>query len=314
MAPNTSTTALTSPLVPGFSVWVEVNGVKAPIYSLEQEGSTTSGFIEAVEGAQFSVHTRDERKRPPSDSYRVQLIIDGMSITGSTTNVKTSDLFRAQAESYKRQTFFSTVQDGQISRRPFQFSALQVTDDDNIACSEEEVIISMSSIRLLYRRVKVTGTYEKSGKASALAPSAILHEKSKKGLLSHQMSFGAAQPCSPRPRRRTAIDYESIDTRDKPLAAFEFKYRSKTLLELEGHIPTTEPAAPAVEEKDDPAAELERLRARVADLEKVVGESKDGKKVAVKQEVKEEESAEGEDEGEGTKGKKRAPVVIVIDD
>lgn len=105
---------------------------------------------------------------------------------------------------------------------------------------------------------------------------------------------------------------------DTPTTAF-----TPDLLELQGHIPIAEAAAqppaveeqgdPAVEEQDDPAAELKRLRARVADLEKVVGNSNDVQKADVKQKVKKEKSAEASGSGSGTKSKK-APAVIVIDD
>lgn len=63
--------------MPDLSVWIEVDGQPVPCYGVEIEGSRSSAYIEAVEGAHFAVRYVDNRATPPTHSYSANLWLDG---------------------------------------------------------------------------------------------------------------------------------------------------------------------------------------------------------------------------------------------
>lgn len=57
-----------TPAFPQCKVWVRVDGVDTPVYSAKVDGKKISGYIEAREGAAFSVHYRDGSQGRPGRS------------------------------------------------------------------------------------------------------------------------------------------------------------------------------------------------------------------------------------------------------
>jgi hypothetical protein len=129
----------------------------------------------------------------------------------------------------------------QTSERPFQFSTISLTDDDELACTDEAVVKNMGTIQIKLWRVQVLG----AAKPFIASPieSKTLHERSKKAQLSHQTTylFFSAYPFengradqklfSLGPPRQIKQNFRSsfhfIDPRDTPLVVCEFRYRSR---------------------------------------------------------------------------------------
>lgn len=114
------------------------------------------------------------------------------------------------------------------------FNKLSLTDDDYIATVDEGIVRSMGTIAIKICRVAVRGPAIRDPSTYAATPSsAVLHERSKKAVLSHQTGFGAAivVPAT------GSIEVTWIETYENPLMICEIAYRSRTLLELNDIIP-----------------------------------------------------------------------------
>ncbi|GAA5829662.1 hypothetical protein JCM11251_000240 [Rhodosporidiobolus azoricus] len=96
--------------------------------------------------------------------------------------------------------------------RPFSFASLATTDDAHKACTDENVIKGLGTIQL-----------------------------SKKATLSHQARFGS--PRQVKPVSLTSFNW--LDPADSPLAMLKFRYRSRALLQLEGHMPESASTSPS---------------------------------------------------------------------
>lgn len=125
----------------------------------------------------------------------------------------------------------------QTTLRPFLFSKLSLTDDDDRATTDEKIVRGMGSISLRVYRVKVTGpslatsTSVTASRKPDFVP-AVLHESSKKAQISHQTGFGHAEKDRPKSR----VNYDRIDPRKTPCFTLGLHYRSRTILEFEGIV------------------------------------------------------------------------------
>ncbi|KAL8283668.1 hypothetical protein RQP46_005463 [Phenoliferia psychrophenolica] len=169
--------------------------------------------------------------------------------------------------------------------RSYKFANVQLTDDEAIAVGEERIIKALGTIQV-------------------------------KAVLSHSTALGAPKFAAP----LVPVSVAWLDSIDQPLLSFEFIYRSRTLLELNGIVPAEEvkadPTPPPVagpssapkrkrapkgtpesitldsddsdaddKEVEDPLAELARLRAELA---KDKGIKKDPDPSPVKKKIKKE--------------------------
>jgi len=69
--------------------------------------------------------------------------------------------------------------------QPFLFSKLELTDDDDAVCTDENALKSLGSISLKYRRVNNLRASVNPAQYSS-ASTKKFHEKAKKAQLSHQ--------------------------------------------------------------------------------------------------------------------------------
>ncbi|ORY79701.1 hypothetical protein BCR35DRAFT_352618 [Leucosporidium creatinivorum] len=296
MAQQDPPTKLTSPLLPGCEAWITVDEKPLSVYSAGFKGNKSFGYVEAVEGARFEVKYRDGRVVHPSEDFCVKAFLDGRPVRGKVF-YNTDPLFTSAPDSDERLAVYSSARVTYTSERPFFFSKLAQTDDDELSCKDEKVVKHIGTIQLRYVRVKNVRNSE--GKSKKEYSDIVLHERTKKAKLSHQTSLGPVQTHA----ATGALTYTSIDSADNPCCTFEFRYRSRALLELEGHAPAL--PAPAVapnvlaaqnpppsapkplatpkkaekekkrpleitidsDDEEDGMTELERLRARVAELE-----------------------------------------------
>jgi len=59
-------------------VWVEIDGAPVPIYSKQQEENKAVGYIEAIEGKEFSVNFADLRTSQPEHDFALDVTLDGL--------------------------------------------------------------------------------------------------------------------------------------------------------------------------------------------------------------------------------------------
>ncbi|GAA6001247.1 hypothetical protein JCM10207_007484 [Rhodosporidiobolus poonsookiae] len=200
------------PHLPGLYGWVEVDGKPLEVYSVDESEGKSTAFVEVAEGKQFKVCYRDERTGPVAHPFNLRLFIDG----GSLTQIE-----------------------------PFVFGNLRLTDDDDAACTDENVIKNLGSIQLVYRRVK----HLKDGGNVVQQKSAqqAIHERSKKANPSHMASFGAPVAASSNNR----LTFNWLDT--EPYSVVRFNYRSRQLLQIDGHIPDSPAHSPRASPSPGPA-------------------------------------------------------------
>ena len=74
----------------------------------------------------------------------------------------------------------------QTSEEPFFFSKLEVTDSDELACFDEQVIKNLGTLQIHFHRVTEVGKATFWGVPHQEAKK--IHEKSKKAQVSHQAS------------------------------------------------------------------------------------------------------------------------------
>ncbi|GAA5874677.1 hypothetical protein JCM16303_002947 [Sporobolomyces ruberrimus] len=172
---------LTSPLLPRFLVWVEVDRRPVRVYSKSQpEKGKTVCYIEAIEGKQFTVEYADLRKSPPEDPFVLNLTVDG-SLQSNR------DYRDSRKAAWRHESFAGRQTSNDRKERPFLFAPLVTTDDETVACSNKEVIANLGSISVVYERVKNVsegGTIET--KLPGEESTKPIHEKDKKAKLSHQ--------------------------------------------------------------------------------------------------------------------------------
>ncbi|BGP14102.1 hypothetical protein JCM10213_002399 [Rhodosporidiobolus nylandii] len=245
---------LSFPGLDGLYGWVTVDGQPLEVYGVEEQEGKTVAYIEAQEGKQFQVCVHDARKA--SDfAYSMHLSVDGKTLR-RTLVPHDSPLFALAATHKRRQLVWDGVRESETTLRPFLFSQLQTTDDDDVACTDEQIVKGLGSLQL--RFLRVTNVRSGSKYRPRVVESARIHEQSKKAALSHQAGFGAAVPT--KPTSRVHGDY--LDPKDSPFSALEFRYRSRAILQFEDFIPASPspPAEPSPSPSPPPVAGPSRAR------------------------------------------------------
>jgi hypothetical protein len=72
--------------------------------------------------------------------------------------------------------------------KPFLFTKISTTDDDEEACADEAIVKAMGSLQMRYNRVKISAPV-KTMRGYSDVQAQRLHEKSKKATLSHQAGY-----------------------------------------------------------------------------------------------------------------------------
>ncbi|EEB91394.1 hypothetical protein MPER_10249, partial [Moniliophthora perniciosa FA553] len=234
-----------------FSAWVTVGGQKAQEYGVEvsEADKTVTCWIPSEEGKTFEVCWDDSSKRSATNG---KLFVDGHPCGG--------EIIPAGGQSHVTRKGARVTFD---SIRPFVFSRLSTTDDDDAATGSSSPEIG--EIRVVMTRTHVSPSQSNLPAIINIPQSQIFHEKSKKAV-DHQTSFGAAIP-SKKPRIFHVKDYGD------PVAQFRFRYRPLDMLQANGIAPLTqtrkrpsakeEPDLDIIELSDDSDEELARLQARV---------------------------------------------------
>ncbi|GAA5896657.1 hypothetical protein JCM5296_004200 [Sporobolomyces johnsonii] len=279
MAPQTPT-KLTS--ASKLSAWVTVDDVPVPVYQVEERGNKVTCFIEAVEGKEFKVGF--ENVGFDWSELCVDGVLDGTTMDGV----------------FLHSTHNRAILEGRYVSaavmRPFVFAKLVLTDDPDLASTDENFVKNLGTIQVHMHRVYYLGSKPFTNRASDGVKNQVAHERSKKATLSHQANLGQAKVAPVTGEAR--LQY--VDQHKRPSQIFEFKYRSRALLELQGLVePAPAPPQPVAgpstskgnkrkastslqvdkdgaivissdddSDEDDAAAELARLDAEIEKLKK----------------------------------------------
>ncbi|GAA5972263.1 hypothetical protein JCM11641_002378 [Rhodosporidiobolus odoratus] len=250
MAPITpSDTTATTSLVDQsgrYAAWVTVDGQAVPVYKVEHTSSyppKTTCYIECAEGQQFQVVM--ENRAYYGGHLAFWLHVDGTRMDGFSIKQP-----HQPGTSYGKRISATDV-------RPYVFSQVSLTDDAELATTDEKVIKGLGTVRVEVHRTKLLGQTPLANDFADDAKQHVVDERSKKATMSHSTSFGAAVH---RPVAGHSDSVQYIDPEDSPGAILEFKYRSRALLELDGIV---EPA-PVEDASSAPAASTSSGKKRAA--------------------------------------------------
>jgi hypothetical protein len=116
------------------------------------------------------------------------------------------------------------------------FAKIALTDDDELATTEEQIVRNMGSILIRVHRTQIRGYGSYSTVPGRHLHPNVLHEKSKKVTLSHSTQLG---PPELRKHTERSCSYKStyLNRKDSPYCTFEIPYHSRALLEVENIAP-----------------------------------------------------------------------------
>ncbi|ESK95052.1 hypothetical protein Moror_13898 [Moniliophthora roreri MCA 2997] len=254
-----------------FSAWVTIDGAPAEELGVEvsKDSNTVTCWIQSEEGKAFEINANDNKR---TTATTIDFYVDGKKIPyGKVLHPQSRNKTPCKKKGFR-------ISPELVKR--FEFGRLNITDDDDAvtgSASQEVGEIKVTVVRTRVVCRKPAGGRER---IPELPPEAVFHEKSKKGVL------GAHQ---------TSKDYGAI------VAIFRFRYRPLSVLQAHGIIqpppslkrpgPSTSQAEPgdAIEiSDDDDSDELERLRARVKELEAQRPQKKVKREPKVKAEIRHE--------------------------
>jgi hypothetical protein len=219
-------------LLNDISAWIEVDGKELEQYGIEEDldRSQVTCWIATQADKCFSVVFKDDA------AYRDHSLGSSLRLDGSSINGK---VLRSPTRSGEFQNFANdrkVVQNDQVlsasSSRPFMFSKLELTDEDEYLY---QASAHLGEIRVDIHRVQALESRLFQSDSSVSGHGKV-HERSKKAV-THCVSYGQ--------EAKTGIRYSCqvkyLDG-DIPVATFIFKYRDFGLLQANGIIPKPPPA------------------------------------------------------------------------
>ncbi|KFY91498.1 hypothetical protein V498_05436 [Pseudogymnoascus sp. VKM F-4517 (FW-2822)] len=247
--------------LPGVEVSILTNGQTVEEYVDADEvvdgplaSKTVVKYIEAISDAEFTV------KRTVLDSFRLhkqkvddllfQVKLDGKWAAGSfweNANLFAPDIYQIAG-------FYNRDATGRSTINHFKFAEVEIVEVADKAKIDQDVkdAAALGQITVDVFRVKVGADTNFRPSLPRQTVSEIAEKAVKGRALSHGTAFGDTKIV---PQRRT-VDCDYLDGRDKPLARFVFRYRSKDALRQLLLIPRS----PSPDPWDAlPAAERERL-------------------------------------------------------
>ncbi|KAF7960663.1 hypothetical protein EAE96_000337 [Botrytis aclada] len=209
----------------------EVEVVSADVEEY-QASRTVAKYIESHTGHEFmiKIQTLDTYK-PDSPILSFKIYVDGMNVSSPNINPH-SGLFNTRTI----RGIETILENGNAFVEPFLFKTITTSADDEKLASVKEDAKRLSDVGEIVVKVHRRGERIRSQKQSkrlraskklAADSSASVHEKALKGqAMSHSTTLGA-------PQATTASNVSKmsyVDGKDKPIAIYRFKYRSKESL------------------------------------------------------------------------------------
>ncbi|GAA5900565.1 uncharacterized protein JCM6883_002884 [Sporobolomyces salmoneus] len=281
-------TRLALPSIREFTAWMTVDGKDAPMYGVEQQGNKTICYIESQTNQTFAFNFNVSRPiKEFGGIKRVDLSRVRLYHLRELQSQRRTAI--VNGESQRRYCFnvllpssraITGVRTGPATERPFVFCDVPTTSDAQLASADETIFKSLGSVSLQICRYSSKTRVEQPPKHYPnVSGPPVVHEDSKKATLTHAVSFGASQATASKPSWR--YKYNWIDRSNRPFHVFEFRYRSRTILELEKFIAPAErprslstsssPAPPIADDEDDAVSggggELARLERELKQLE-----------------------------------------------
>ncbi|KAK5708654.1 hypothetical protein LTR17_020486 [Elasticomyces elasticus] len=227
---------------PGLHVTIAVQGADLPEHIVseeEEDADVGKRYVEAVPSAQFHVSIRFADDFPyPSDDIEATVYLDGQRVRGTCAT------HRDDGQSTVIR-YFRSFQDGQWTKRRFEFAELQ-TSDETTRATQTDALQELGTVRVLCRRgVKRASKAPHKKKNEIRSRTEVVHEKCLKGrAISSRATLGEAIPAKAPTGYRMEWPYG-----DDPIATFEFLYRSRRDLQAEGVLPRS-PSPVPLEERD----------------------------------------------------------------
>lgn len=135
---------------------------------------------------------------------------------------------KAKYRSQKPLMEYIGVANGPTSIVPLVFARMKTSDELEECDASPEFVKNVGTIELRIQRIsKVVQEDSSSGNSIPLA-SKVVHESTKKGLMSHAIDFGAAEETE----EHSYCTPEYLDPFDTPFAIFKFFYRSRGSFDL----------------------------------------------------------------------------------
>ncbi|KAH9922888.1 hypothetical protein B0H21DRAFT_163059 [Amylocystis lapponica] len=225
-------------LAHGFDVSISCEGKTLSEYDVQlQDDKTVVCYIPSETGKKFKICWRYVHGQA---STSVRSHIDGRSMGGQVCN---------PGEKGDRWGVRTSL----TARKPFEFSPLVLTDDDNLT-SPAGAHPDLGTVKVeIYRVVRLGHATMDSMQFGPVAEVGPVHEKSKKAG-AHCVALGDAQRCKPAPRTRV----RNLDPPGSPLVQFVFRYRPRDLLQAQGIMPL-------VPGENQPSSSTGSIRKRAAE-------------------------------------------------
>ncbi|KFY72116.1 hypothetical protein V499_07733 [Pseudogymnoascus sp. VKM F-103] len=248
--------------VPGVEVSVCVNSHPVKEYEDTDEiidgplaSTTVVKYIEAISDTQFTinitVHPAFDEHRQTRDDLLVNAKVDGKWVDGRFRDCTKHEKF----------TPWTMPVVGMVNNEPgretisaFMFTTVEIVEVADKAKIDEDVkaAAKLGEITVEVFRVEILEYIDPHKNVVDKIASEISEKAIKGRALSHGTTFGVAKTASPYRIRRNTF----LDGKDKPLARFVFRYRSREALRTLLIIPRS----PSPDPFDAlPAAERERL-------------------------------------------------------
>ncbi|GAA5920687.1 hypothetical protein JCM1841_002897 [Sporobolomyces salmonicolor] len=241
-----------------FAAWVLVEGRAVELHAVKAAGPMKMiCYIVAPSPSpssspEFAVGFRDERLASASAAdLLVECVVDGIPLPHDRQIIrawKDENQWTDSKERARKRAFtWWGRRESTSSIRPFIFSPLRLTDDEDAACTSEAVLRSLGTIQLRIFRGRAGGAADPMSHDEFGAVEAPVFDESsqkvKGGAISHQAGLGPSRLEHQGVRSSFVMSPE--DSVDKPYAIFEFVYRSRDVLELQGIVqPEARPATP----------------------------------------------------------------------
>ncbi|KAJ3806940.1 hypothetical protein EV368DRAFT_81408 [Lentinula lateritia] len=191
-----------------FSAWIEVDGSELPIFDVKENGKEVTCWIPSESDKNFSIKW-SAGKRDTSMSGDIN--IDGQLLSGQAMRAGLPQTFTSNG-----------VLTSATSERPFVFSRLELTDDDEYL---NKVTAGLGDVQLVISHATFGLPNDHY---SSHDPVGKVHEKSKKAT-GHKVGLGENKP----------IGHTKVLTtqRHAVIVTFVFKYRPIEMLRANGIAP-----------------------------------------------------------------------------
>ncbi|GAA5896938.1 uncharacterized protein JCM6883_007061 [Sporobolomyces salmoneus] len=213
----------------GLSVSVLIDDKHVEMYKPEFEGNKATCYIESIEGKEFKTQG--------------QMLNNSPCVMTFWTRVDGTDMGGVICPCPGLSAVFKGLRTSPTTVQPLVFSTINLTDASAIASNDEEFVKNLGSIHVKCRRATDLGpVYPVYSQPKAFSSDRAIDERSKKATCSHQVGLGQAKNVEYGSQRR--MHY--FDPVSQPFATFEFKYRSRALLEVHDIV------TPRIPIEDDP--------------------------------------------------------------